>query len=144
MNKRTIIILVLCAALLAAVAVISLRKDPGITGLYLSSTPTINNTRDTDRNSTAEFQSEGTDIFLIISIRDLDTEDKIEVIWTISGGGDDTIFQENTVSPKKPGSGEIIIYLLKRDIAYPEGDYTVEAVLNNSQKVQAGFTVTAR
>ncbi|MCJ7666642.1 MAG: hypothetical protein MUO59_07905 [Actinobacteria bacterium] len=144
MNKRTIIILVLCAALIAVVAVISLRKDPGISGLYLSDAPTFNDTVDTDRKSRAEFQSEGTDIFLIISIRDLSTEDEIEVSWTISGSGGTTIFQENTVSPNNPGSGEIIIYLLKRDMAYPEGDYTVEAVLNNSQKIKVGFTVTAR
>jgi hypothetical protein len=142
MNKRTIIILVLCAALLAAIAVISLRKDPGITGLYLSGVPTFDDAGDIDKISTARFQSEGSDIFLIISVRDLDTEDKIEVSWTVSGTG--TIFQENTISPKNSGSGEIIIYLLKRDGAYPEGDYTVEAVLNNSQKIQAGFVVIAR
>ena len=144
MNKRTIIILVLCAALIAAVAVISLRKDPGITGLYLSSVPTFDDAGDIDKGSTARFQSEGSDIFLIISVRDLDTEDKIEVNWTISGSGSGTIFQENTMSPKKSGSGEIIIYLLKRDGAYPEGDYIVEAVLNSSQKIQAEFVVTAR
>ena len=122
MNKRTIIILVLCAALIAAVAVISLRKDPGITGLYLSNVPTFDDAGDIDKGSTAQFQSEGSDIFLIISVRDLDTEDKIEVNWTVSGSGTGTIFQENTISPEKSGSGEIIIYLLKRDKAYPEGD----------------------
>lgn len=144
MNKRTIIILVLCAALIAAVAVISLIKDPGITGLYLSSVPTFDDTGDIDKRSTARFQSEGSDIFLIIGIRDLDTEDKIEVSWTISGSGSGVIFQENTISPKESGSGEIIIYLLKRDKAYPEGDYIVEAVLNSSQKIRAEFVVTAR
>ena len=41
MNKRTIIILVLCAALIAAVAVVSLKKDPGITGLYLNTVPSL-------------------------------------------------------------------------------------------------------
>ena len=146
MNKRTIIILVLCAALIAAVTIISLRKDPAITGLYLSDAPILSHKEEIDKEvaEVKEFQSEGSDIYLIIGIRDLGTEDTIEVTWTISNKDGDTIFQENTISPERPGSGEIIIYLLKRDETYPEGEYIIEAVLNSSQKIQAEFEVIAR
>lgn len=142
MNKRTIIILVLCAALIAVVAIISLRKDPGIKGLYLNSSPTsFTEAQNDDEENIPEFQSEDSDIYLIIEIRDLDTEDTIEIIWSISSGDSGHVFQENTVRPENPGSGEIIIYLLKRDDAYPEGDYNIEAVLNGSQKAIAEFKV---
>ena len=146
MNKRTIIILVLCAALVAAVIIISLRKDPGISGLYLNSEPALSYKEETDKEAATikEFQSKDSDVYLIIGIRDLDTEDIIEVTWTISGKDGDTIFQENTINPERPGSGEIIIYLLKRDGTYPEGDYIIEAVLNSSQKTQAEFMVITR
>jgi len=146
MNKRTIIILVLCAALIAAVTIISLRKDPAITGLYLSSAPALTHNEETDKGApeVKEFQGKVSDIYLIISIRDLDTEDIIEVTWMISDKDGDAIFQENTISPEGSGSGEIIIYLLKRDAEYPEGDYIVEAILNSSQKIKTGFIVTAR
>lgn len=141
MNKRTIIILVLCAALIAAVTIISLKKDPAITGLYLSGAPTLSHKEVAE---VKEFQSKGSDIYLIISIRDLDTEDIIEVSWAISDKDGGTIFQENTISPERPGSGEIIIYLLKRNGEYPEGHYTVKAMLNGSNKMENEFTVDVR
>jgi hypothetical protein len=145
MNKRTIIILVLCAALIAAVTIISLRKDPAITGLYLSDAPALSHEEETDKEITKvkEFQSKGSDIYLIIGIRDLETEDIIEVSWTISDKDGGTIFQENTISPEKAGSGEIIIYLLKRNGEYPEGYYTIEAMLNGLRKMQIEFTIDA-
>ena len=49
MNKRTIIILILCAAIIAAVTIISLRKDPAITGLYLSDAPALSYEEETDK-----------------------------------------------------------------------------------------------
>jgi len=145
MNKRTIIILVLCAALIAAVTIISLRKDPAITGLYLSDAPALSYEEETDKEATKvkEFQSKGSDIYLIIGIRDLDTEDIIEVSWTISDKDDDIVFQENTISPERAGSGEIIIYLLKRNGEYPEGYYTIEAMLNDLRQMQIEFTIDA-
>ena len=145
MNKRTIIILVLCAALIAAVTIISLRKDPAITGLYLSDAPALPHEEKTDKEVTKvkEFQSKGSDIYLIIGIRDLETEDIIEVSWTISDKDGGTIFQENTINPERAGSGEIIIYLLKRNGEYPEGYYTIEANLNGLRKMQIEFTIDA-
>ena len=146
MNKRTIIILVLCTALIAAVTIISLKKDPGITGLYLNTAPALPNNEESDKEvaEVKEFRSKGSDIYLIIGIRDLDTEDIIEVTWTISGKDENTVFQENTISPEIPGSGEIIIYLLKRNDEYPEGYYIIEATLNNSHKMQIEFIIDAR
>ena len=145
MNKRTIIILVLCTALIAAVTIISLRKDPAVTGLYLSDAPALSHNEETDKEvaKVQEFQSKGSDIYLIIGIRDLDTEDIIEVTWTIEDNDEDTVFQENTISPEVPGSGEIIIYLLKRNGEYPEGYYTIEAILNDLYKMQLEFIVNA-
>jgi hypothetical protein len=146
MNKRTIIILVLCAALIAAVTIISLRKDPAITGLFLSDTPAFSDREETDKETAPlkEFQGNNSDIYLIIGIRDLDTEDTIEVTWMISNRDGSNVFQENTISPEQPGSGEIIIYLLKRDGEYPEGNYTIEAILNNTSKTQTGFTINTK
>ncbi len=145
MNKRTIIILVLCAALIAAIAIISLKKDPAITGLYLSDAPTFSQKEKTGEGpaSVKDFQSKGSDIYLVIDIRDLDTSDTIEVTWTISGKDEDIVFQENTISPERSGSGEIIIYLLKRDDEYPGENYIIEVMLNGSNKMQIGFTIDA-
>jgi hypothetical protein len=66
------------------------------------------------------------------------------VTWTISGKDENTVFQENTISPEIPGSGEIIIYLLKRNDEYPEGYYIIEAMLNDSHKMQIEFIIDAR
>ncbi len=145
MNKRTIIILILCAAIIAAVTIISLRKDPAITGLYLSDAPALSYEEETDKEvaKVKEFQSKGSDIYLIISMRDLGTEDIIEVSWTVSDKNSGTIFQENTISPERAGSGEIIIYLLKRNGEYPEGYYTIEVMLNDLSKMQIEFTIDA-
>ncbi|MFC2145091.1 hypothetical protein ACFLQQ_02050, partial [Actinomycetota bacterium] len=142
----TIIILVLCAALIAAVTIISLRKDPGITGLYLNTVPGLPNNEKGNKEvaTIREFQTKDSDIYLIIDIRDLDIGDIIEVTWTIAGKDENTVFQENTISPEIPGSGEIIIYLLKRNDEYPEGHYNIEVTLNDSHKMQFEFIVRAR
>ena len=140
MNRFRIIILTICTAIIIAIVVLTLKPDPSIGKLYLISSDNPNNTV-AEKEKITEFGADSPGIYLIIPVKDVKTGEIIETDWLYHKEGDYKTMQEDTVDIEYDGSGEIVVYLLKRDDAYYPGDYKVMVEYNDLQEIKTSFTV---
>ena len=140
MSKTNIIIVTICTAILIAVAVLTLRPDPGIGEIYITSSDKAASISIEDKERT-DFDTI-TGIYLIIPLKDVSAGDTIGTNWLYYGEEGYETIQEDTIAVEEDGSGEIIVYFLKRDDAYYPGDYKAIVKYNDSEKTKTSFTVS--
>ncbi len=142
MSRRNIIILVICTIILVAASITTIRKEPAISGAFLS----LNKDAVRDEIKTEDdhyyFKDPGADIYLILSVKNLNTSDRVMIKWKAVENGTQEIIQENTVYPDQNGSGEIVLSLVKRNESYSPGIYMVDIFLNNSLQFSREFTLS--
>ncbi|MBM3702563.1 MAG: hypothetical protein FJW63_06210 [Actinobacteria bacterium] len=141
MKKINIIILIICIIILIIVSITVMQKRPDIENIYLSSD------RDSSfdklkQNNNYYFDSRNLDIYLIIEVKHLTTEDEIKVQWEKTENSSYKIIQKNIVNPEQKGSGKIIISLVKKNDMYPPGNYNVRIYLNGSSKISKKFYIS--
>ena len=141
MKKINIIILIICTIILIIVSITVMQKRPDIENIYLSSD------RDSSfdklkQNNNYYFDSRNLDIYLIIEVKHLTTEDEIKVQWEKIENSSCKIIQKNIVNPEQKGSGKIIISLVKKNDMYPPGNYNVRIYLNGSSKISKKFYIS--
>jgi len=141
MKKINIIILIICTIILIIVSITVMQKRPDIENIYLSSD------RDSSfdklkQNNNYYFDSRNLDIYLIIEVKHLTTEDEIKVQWEKTENSSYKIIQKNIVNPEQKGSGKIIISLVKKNDMYPPGNYNVRIYLNGSSKISKKFYIS--
>jgi hypothetical protein len=141
MKKINIIILIICTIILIIVSITVMQKRPDIESIYLSSD------RDSSfdklkQNNNYYFDSRNLDIYLIIEVKHLTTEDEIKVEWEKIENSSYKIIQKNIVNPEQKGSGKIIISLVKKNDMYPPGNYDVRIYLNGSSKISKKFYIS--
>jgi len=141
MKKIKIIILIICTIILIIVSITVMQKRPDIENIYLSSD------RDSSfdklkQNNNYYFDSRNLDIYLIIEVKHLTTEDEIKVQWEKTENSSYKIIQKNIVNPEQKGSGKIIISLVKKNDMYPPGNYNVRIYLNGSSKISKKFYIS--
>lgn len=141
MKKINIIILIICTIILIIVSITVMQKRPDIETIYLSSD------RDSSfdklkQNNNYYFDSRNLDIYLIIEVKHLTTEDEIKVEWEKIENSSYKIIQKNIVNPEQKGSGKIIISLVKKNDMYPPGNYNVRIYLNGSSKISKKFYIS--
>lgn len=141
MKKINIIILIICTIILIIVSITVMQKRPDIENIYLSSD------RDSSfdklkQNNNYYFDSRNLDIYLIIEVKHLTTEDEIKVEWEKIENSSYKIIQKNIVNPEQKGSGKIIISLVKKNDIYPPGNYNVRIYLNGSSKISKKFYIS--
>ncbi|MFZ3085252.1 MAG: hypothetical protein WA097_01240 [Candidatus Hydromicrobium sp.] len=141
MKKINIIILIICTIILIIVSITVMQKRPDIENIYLSSD------RDSSfdklkQNNNYYFDSRNLDIYLIIEVKHLTTEDEIKVEWEKIENSSYKIIQKNIVNPEQKGSGKIIISLVKKNDMYPPGNYNVRIYLNGSSKISKKFYIS--
>ncbi|PIU29538.1 MAG: hypothetical protein COT09_00305 [Candidatus Hydromicrobium americanum] len=141
MKKINIIILIIYTIILIIVSITVMQKRPDIENIYLSSD------RDSSfdklkQNNNYYFDSRNLDIYLIIEVKHLTTEDEIKVEWEKIENSSYKIIQKNIVNPEQKGSGKIIISLVKKNDMYPPGNYNVRIYLNGSSKISKKFYIS--
>lgn len=141
MKKINIIILIICTIILIIVSITVMQKRPDIESIYLSSD------RDSSfdklkQNNNYYFDSRNLDIYLIIEVKHLTTEDEIKVEWEKIENSSYKIIQKNIVNLEQKGSGKIIISLVKKNDIYPPGNYNVRIYLNGSSKISKKFYIS--
>lgn len=142
MKKINIIILIICTIILIIVSIITvIKKRPDIENIYLSSD------RDSSfdklkQNNNYYFDGRNLDIYLIIEVKHLTTEDEIKVQWEKIENSSCKIIQKNIVNPEQKGSGKIIISLVKKNDMYPSGGYNVRVYLNGGSKISKKFYIS--
>lgn len=141
MKKINIIILIICTIILIIVSITVMQKRPDIESIYLSSD------RDSSfdklkQNNNYYFDSRNLDIYLIIEVKHLTTEDEIKVEWEKIENSSYKIIQKNIVNLEQKGSGKIIISLVKKNDMYPPGNYDVRIYLNGSSKISKKFYIS--
>ena len=142
MSRRNIIVLVVCTLILMVVSISTVRKEPAISGAFLS----LNKDLSRDEVETGDeyyyFNDLKPDIFLILSVEDLDTGDRINIKWSMIENGTGEVVQENTVYPDQEGSGEIVISFIKRNESYTPGMYIVDVFLNSEIGLSRQFLLS--
>jgi len=142
MKKINIIILIICTIILIIVSITTvIKKRPDLENIYLSSD------RDSSfdqlkQNNNYYFDSQNLDIYLIIEVKHLTTEDEIKVQWEKIENSSCKIIQKNIVNPEQKGSGKIIISLVKKNDMYPPGNYNVRIYLNGGSKISKKFYIS--
>ncbi len=140
MKKRNILIIIILTLILTIVSITTLQKKPDIENIYLSSS------KDSSFNELSQdnhdyFNSRDSNIYLIIDVKHLTTEDEIKVEWEKIEDNSNEIIQSNTVKPEQKGSGKIIILLVKKNGIYSPGSYNVKVYLNRDNKISEKFYI---
>ena len=141
MGKRNLIIIVILAIIPVIAAVTLICTKPGIEDIYLSS----GNNRVSDgqkNNDGYNFNKSNTDIYLIIEVRHITTEDEIKVRWEKIENDSGKIIQKNIVYPENNGSGKIMVSLVKKNDMYTPGTYITKVYLNGHMEVYEKFFIT--
>ncbi len=141
MNKTNIIIIIICTAIIAAAAYLSLREEPLIRDIYLADSldPGHGFPRDEDIR---HFDSSDPGIYLIIQVSDIEEGQRLKTEWVFLGDGGQSIMQTDDIVINDDGSGSIAVYLVKRDGLYAPGDYLVKIGHAGTQQKQLTFSVS--
>ncbi len=140
MGKKSIIIIIVCTLLFVAASFVTTRREPALEALYLSPEKIIV-PEALEGIKPAAFRSDSPEIYLLIEVKHLTLENKIEVIWEKYEGDEYIVVQRDTIQPEQQGSGVISINMAKRDGRIPEGEYKVEAMLDKRRGIALDFTV---
>ena len=120
MNKRNIIIIIVITVILVIISITTIKTKPDIKNIYLSS----------DKNSDIEeleleqdngfhFNSPHKDIYLILEVKHLTTEDEVQVQWEKIENNSSRIIQENIIHPEKKGSGKLLFHWPEKIMCTP-------------------------
>jgi hypothetical protein len=140
MSKRNIIIIVVITIVLIIAAAAILYPKPNIKDLYLCSDKNYG-TDEQNHNYGYYFKSTDTDIYLVIEVRSMTTDDEIKATWRKIDDDSSDIFQKNIIYPENKGSGIIIVSLVKKDNRYSPGIYSVEVCLNGCKEATEDFFI---
>jgi hypothetical protein len=140
MGKRNIIIIITITIILIIAAVTIIYTKPTIENLYLCSDKNYS-ADEKDHDDSFHFKSTDTDIYLVIEVRSVTTDDEIKAMWIKIDDDFSEIIQKNIIYPEKKGSGMIMISLVKKNDKYSPGTYSVEVYLNGHKEAIEDFFI---
>jgi hypothetical protein len=144
MNRKSIVILILLAAIFAAVIYTMLIKEPLIERVIVTEKKSL---------SEAEIQSlqsgkaddfvfnNSSGIYAIFIVKDLEIGNTINIKWFKIKDSNEELIQDDSVTTKKEGSGQIVTGLIMKNDAYDPGNYRMEYALNNGTQISVNFAV---
>lgn len=144
MNRKSIVILIVLAAVFAAVIYTLLIRAPLIEKVLITEKKSL---------SVAEMQSQTIDkvdsfifssssgIYAIFIVKDLEIGNTINIKWFKIKDSKEELVQEDLVTTKKEGSGQITTGLIMKNDAYEPGTYRMEYALNGGAPISVDFSV---
>jgi hypothetical protein len=144
MNRKSIVILILLAAIFAAVIYTMLIKEPLIEKAIITEKKSL---------SEAEMQilpsgkaddfvfNNSSGIYAIFIVKDLKTGNTINIKWFKVENSKEELMQDDSVTTKKEGSGQIATSLIMKNDAYEPGNYRMEYALNGATPVSINFVI---
>lgn len=144
MNRKNVIILILLAAILAAVIYTLLIKVPLIEKVIITEKKSLSEAemQSLPFDKTDDFVlSSSSGIYAIFIVKDLKTGNTINIKWFKTIDSKQELMQDDSVSTKKEGSGQIATGLIMKDDAYEPGNYRMEYALNGGTPISVNFII---
>jgi hypothetical protein len=144
MNRKSIVILILLAAILAAVIYTLLIKEPLIEKVIITEKKSLSETEllSISTDKTSEFVlKNNSDIYAIFKVKNLETGNTINIRWFIVKDNKEELVQEDSFATKKEGSGQIVIGLIMKNNAYERGNYRMEYTLSGGAPIFVNFII---
>jgi hypothetical protein len=144
MNRQSIVILILLAAIFAAVIYTLLIKEPLIEKVIITEKKSL---------SEAEMQSQPSDtagdfildnssgIYAIFIVKDLKAGNTINIKWSMVKDSKEELIQEDSVTTKKEGSGQIATGFIMKNGAYEPGNYRMQYNFNGGAPMTINFII---
>ncbi len=144
MNRKSIVILILLAAIFAAVIYTMLIKEPLIEKVIITEKKSLSKTEMQSQaaGKTDDFiLDNNSGIYAIFIVKDLEIGNTINIKWFIIKDSKQELIQDDSVTTKKEGSGQIATGLIMKNRSYEPGNYMMQYALNGGTPVPVNFTV---
>ena len=144
MNRKTIVILILLTAIFAAVMYSLLKKEPQIEKVIITDKKSLSETEIQSQESaeTIHFILNGnSDIYAIFIAKDLKTGNTINIKWFIIRDSKEELIQDDSVTTKKEGSGQIVTGLIMKNGTYESGSYRLQYDFNGGTPISVDFII---
>jgi hypothetical protein len=141
MNKTSIIIIVICTAIIAAVVFFTLKEEAGIEDIYLIHSDNIEEGPIEDKGD-REFSSTESTIYIIIPVKGVRAGDQVKAVWIFMAEDGNKIIQRDNIEVEDEGSGTIAAYFIKTDSSYKPGKYKVRVEYNDLMEKEVSFSIT--
>jgi hypothetical protein len=144
MNRKSIVILIVLAAIFAAVIYTLLIKEPLIEKVIITEKKNLSETEiqslSTDKNGDFILNS-NSGIYAIFIVKNLETGNTIAINWFKTKDSQEELIQEDSVATKKEGSGQIVTGFIMKNDAYEPGSYRMEYALNGATPISINFEI---
>ncbi len=141
MSRKTIIILIVIAAIFVIVAFSTTKKEPSIEKAYISDNNNLSEKELGEIDSKNKLYDTKSNIYLIIFVKNLTKENELKITWKKIDNSTEKIVQENLLKPENDGSGKIIISLIRKNQVYTPGTYKVGILLNGLKETDVEFKI---
>ena len=144
MNRKSIVILILLAAIFAAVIYTMLIKEPLIEKAIITEKKSLS---EEEMQSLASGTADdfvfnnSSGIYAIFIVKDLKTGNTINTKWFKIKDSKEELIQDDSVTTKKEGSGQIATGLIMKNGAYRQGDYRMDYALNGGTLISVNFII---
>jgi hypothetical protein len=144
MNRKSIVTLIILAAIFAAVIYTLLVKEPLIEKVIITEKKSLSETEIQNQVSdkTDDFiLNNSSGIYAIFIVKDLKTGNIINIKWFKTKDLEEELIQEDSVITKKEGSGQIATGFIMKNSSYEQGSYRLEYALNGGPLISVNFAV---
>lgn len=141
MNARSIINLLIIAAIFAVMSLSFLDKNSGIEKVLVSDNKDLSLAESSGSGVSTPVFNIDSDIYVIIFFKNIEGRTSINIVWENAGNNTYLPLQRDSLLLKEAGSGKAAVPLLKRNDSHLPGDYRVnvyfgEKALVNSFEVR--------
>ena len=144
MNRKSIVILILLAAILAAVIYTLLIKETLVEKVIITEKKSLSEAEmqslPSDKTDNFVFNN-SSGIYAIFIVKDLKAGNTISMKWFKINDSKEELMQDDSVTTKKEGSGQIATGFIMKNDAYEPGNYRMEYSLDGGTPISVNFII---